>query len=124
MEVRQAFRAVRDRLAVQDDPVDRQGHDRGGDGDELGGPVPAVAGPQPDAVTVLMGDDPEAVVLQLVDPLRAGRDLQGEDGLAGPNKPGRLAPVPGERRTHQHPRPVTYTLSRVPETVWRARGCA
>ena len=31
----------------------------------------------------------------------------------------RLAPVPGEWRTHQHGRRVTCVLSRVPETVWR-----
>jgi hypothetical protein len=66
----------------------------------------------------------EAVVLQLVDLLLASRDLKGEDGLAGADKAGWLPPFPGERRTHQHRRPVTYTLSRVPETVWRARGCA
>ena len=69
--------AVRDRLAVQDDPGDRQGQNSGGDGDELGGPVLPVAAPQPDDVTVLAGDDPEAVVLQLVDP------LQGPSGPSG-----------------------------------------
>src|SRR5215217_2458054 len=35
VEVRKALRAVRDGLAVQDDPGDRQGHDGGRDRDEL-----------------------------------------------------------------------------------------
>jgi hypothetical protein len=96
--------AVRYRLAVEDDPGDRQGHDRGGDRNHFSGPVPPVSAPQPDLVAVLMRDDPNAIVLELVNPLRAGRDFHRDDRLAWPNETGRLAPVPGERRTHQHGR--------------------
>jgi len=71
---------VRDGLAVQDDPRDR--HDSGADGDHLGGPVAAVAAPQPDVVAVLQRDDAEAVMLQLVNPAGADRHLQGQDRLA------------------------------------------
>ena len=72
--------------------------DSGGGGDELDGPVPAVPPPQANVVAVLMGDDPEAVVLQLVRQPGPVGDLEGEDRLAGPNEPGRLAPIPGEWR--------------------------
>jgi len=90
---------VRDRLAVQDDPGDRQGHD-GGDRNEVGAPVSAVAAPQPDLVAVLVRDDPEAVMLQLVQPSVAVRER--EHGQSGADKARRLAAIPGERRTHQH----------------------
>jgi len=45
-----------------------------------------------------MRDDPEAVVLHLVNPAVADRNLQGEDRLARE----RLALVARERGTHQH----------------------
>ena len=86
---------MRDRLAIHDDPGERQGQDGGGDRHHFGGPIAAVAAPQPHLVTVLMRDDPEAVMLQLVDPARSDRHY-GEDRLARMDEPGRLAPVPGE----------------------------
>jgi hypothetical protein len=52
MKVRQALRAVRDRLAVQDDP--RQSHKAARMADPLGRPVAAVARPKPDLVAILM----------------------------------------------------------------------
>ena len=57
-------------------------HDSGGDGDELDRPIPPVPRPQPNAVAVLMDDDPEAVVLQLVNPAVARSHLLGEDRLS------------------------------------------
>jgi hypothetical protein len=88
---------VRYRLAVQHDPGDRQGHDGRGDGDQLGGPVPPVPGPEVHAIAILMSDDPEAVVLQLVDPLLTDRNLQGEDRLAWADEARWLAPFSDER---------------------------
>ena len=38
-----------------DEPKDRQCHDRDGDGDELGGPVPPVAAAQPRVVSIRAG---------------------------------------------------------------------
>ena len=80
------------------------------DGDELGGPVPPVTAPQPDDVAVLVGDDLEAVVFKLVDPLRADRHPQGRTGLHGRMKPGgwRRSRARGERINIGAP--VTYAL--------------
>jgi hypothetical protein len=47
-------------------------------------------------------------MLQLVQPAVVRRHLRGEDRLTGADEPRRLTPVPRERRTHQHRRPVTY----------------
>jgi hypothetical protein len=53
--------------------------------------------PQPDDVAVLVSDDPEASCLSSWIPLRTGRDLQGEDGLAGVEMPGGWRRCRGER---------------------------
>src|SRR5215207_8864817 len=99
MKVRQALRAVRPGFAVYDDPGEREGHDGRGDRDHFGGPVPAVAAPQPDLVAILQHDDPEAVVLQLVDPAVADRTFTDRTGWHGRMKPGgwRRSRARGER---------------------------
>src|SRR5829696_9849958 len=106
------------RLAV-DHEVTGEFAQRGDDGDELDRPVAAVAAPQLHPVAFLAREEAIAAVLQLVNPVLTGRDLLGDDGLSGANETRRSAPVTGKRGTHQHRRPVTYALSRVPETVWR-----
>ena len=73
---------MRHGFAIEHDPPEGEGAHAGGDGDEFGRPVAPVAGPQPHALTILVGDDAEAVVLQLVQPAVAGRHLGGEDRLA------------------------------------------
>ena len=78
-------------MAVQDDPDDRESHHSGGDGNEVGAPVP----------------DAEAIMLQLVQPAVADWDLRREHGQSRSDEAGRAAPVPSERRTHQH-RTVVY----------------
>ena len=74
------------------------------DGDELGGPVPAVPRPKPNVVTFLAGDDAEAVMLKLMQPAVAaplplllppppsppGRDRRGPAGRSGCNKAARV----------------------------------
>ncbi len=62
--------------------------DSGGGGDELDGPVPAVPPPQANVVAVLMGDDPEAVVLQLVRQPGPVGTLRERTGLQGRMDPG------------------------------------
>jgi hypothetical protein len=49
--------------------------------------VPAFQARQADLVAVLMRDNPEAVMLQLVNPAVADRDLQGRTGWQGRAKP-------------------------------------
>jgi len=44
-----------------------------------------------------MGDDPEAVVLELVQPSVAARNGRGQHRLTGADEARRLAPVPGKR---------------------------
>ena len=82
-------------------------------GDELGRPVSPVAAPQPHVVAGLQCDYAKAIVLQLVDPAVADRHLRREHRLTRSDEAGRLAPVAGERRTHQHRAPVTYAIPRV-----------
>src|SRR3954447_5958282 len=53
----------------------------GSDGDELDRPIPPVPRPQANVVAVFVNDNPEAVVLQLVQPAVARWHLLGEDGL-------------------------------------------
>ena len=97
---------MRDRLAVEHEPLERERLHGLGDGDELGRPVAPVAGPQPHLVAVLMGDDAIAIVLELVQPAVTVRHLGGKDRLARFNEAGRqltLRPSPALRcRTHQH----------------------
>jgi hypothetical protein len=81
------LRAVRDRLAVQHEGA-RKLTKRGGYYHELDGPIPAVAAPQANLVAVLVRDDPEAVVLELVQPSVAGRHLLGEHRLTWADEPG------------------------------------
>jgi hypothetical protein len=71
---------MRHGLAVYDDPGEREGHYSGGDADELDRPVSAVPRPQANMVAVLMANDPEAVVLQLVNPSVARWHRRGEHG--------------------------------------------
>src|SRR4051794_28841669 len=96
MKVRQDLRAVRQGLAVYDDPGEWQGHIRPGDRHELDRPIPAVPRPQPKVVAVLHRDDPEAIMLQLVQPSIADRQSTGR---AGRIKPGgwRRSRARGER---------------------------
>ena len=57
---------MRHGLAVYDNSGEPERHDSGGDGGELDRPIPTVP---PTSSPVLMGDDLEAIVLQLVQPL-------------------------------------------------------
>src|SRR4051812_45772757 len=105
MKVGQALGAVSDRLAVQYQ-VSRQLAQRCRDGDELGGPVPAVPRPKPNVVAFLTRDNPEAVVLEFMQPTVATRDAIGKDRLAGRDEARRHAAAPSrERGTHQHGSP-------------------
>jgi hypothetical protein len=114
MKVRQALRAVRHGLAVKDDLRGWEGQHSGSDREEVGGPVASVAAPEPDVVTVLQRDDAEAVMLQLVDPLRPPRHPQGQDRLAWADEARRSAPIPSERRTHQHWRACNLQIVQSP----------
>ena len=60
-----------------------------GDRNELGGPIPAIAGPKAHLVAVLEGEDAKAIVLQLVNPAVALWHLVGEGRLARDDKTGR-----------------------------------
>ena len=64
-------------------------------------PVVAPAGDQPDAHRVAPGHEPEAVVLDLVNPVGAGRGLVGWGGEAGFDK---ARPVSGQALTQQFDR--------------------
>ena len=91
-----------DRLAVQYE-VSRQLAQRCRDGDELGGPVPTVPRPKPNVVAFLARDDPEAVMLQFMQPAVAARDAIGKDRLTGRDEARRHATAPSrDRGTHQH----------------------
>src|SRR4051812_1224297 len=96
---------MRDRLAVQHDLSDREGPQGRCDGPELARPGPALPRPQPNLFAVLADHDAKPVVLDFMDPARAGRDGIGEDRLARLDKARRRPPVPGQRRTHQHGSP-------------------
>ena len=96
---------MRHGFAIEHDAPEGEGAHGGGDGDEFGRPVAAVAGPQPHALTILVGDDPVAVVLELVQPAVTGRHRAGEDRLARDDEAGRpkaLRPRPAGRGAHQH----------------------
>ena len=61
-------------------------HDR----NHIGVPDSGRCGSKPDLVAALMSDDPEAVVLDLVDPAVADPHLVGEHGKSGADEAGRL----------------------------------
>ena len=61
------------------------------------GPVVAAAGDQPDAHRIAPGHQPVAVVLDLVNPVGAGRGLVGGGGEAGFDE---ARPVGGQALTH------------------------
>ena len=86
-----------DRLAVQYE-VSREFAQCRRDGDELGGPVPAVPRPKPNVVAFLARDDPEPVMLQFMQPAVAARDAIGKDRLAGRDegRPARGGATPGQ----------------------------
>jgi hypothetical protein len=82
---------MRNRFAVEHDAGGGEAAHGVGNRDEVARPVTAVARPQVHPLAVLMGDDAEAVVLELVLPSVPGRHLGGEDGPAGEDmKPGGL----------------------------------
>src|SRR5215203_6094118 len=115
---------MRNRFAVEHDAGGGEGAHGVGNRDEVTRPVPAVAGPQVNPLAaVLMGDDAEAVVLQLVNPVVAGRHLGGKRRPARDNEPGRpqeLRPSPACRGAHQHRgTPYRSGSARVPEFSWR-----
>jgi hypothetical protein len=58
-------------LTVHHEPLEAKSPHRRGDGNELSGPVSTVARPEADLVAVLESNDAEAIVLQLVEPVRA-----------------------------------------------------
>ena len=62
-----------------------------------GRPVVAPAGNQPDAHGIAAGHEPEPVVLDLVNPVGAGRRLVGRGGQAGFDE---ARPVGGQALTH------------------------
>jgi hypothetical protein len=62
-------------------------------------PASAIAAPDPHCHAVLPHDHANAIVLELVDPLPADRNLAGRGDKAGAEW---RKPVPGERGTHQH----------------------
>ena len=65
-------------------------------------PVPSVPRPQANVRALLARDQPIAVILHLMDPIGACRDLGGQRGLARSDEAGRREPLPGERGAHQH----------------------
>ena len=69
-------------LAVEDNLFGVEDRQSFCDSQELLRPVPAVSAPQAHLIAVLSGDDPIAVVLDLVQPLRPARRLVREGGLA------------------------------------------
>src|SRR5271165_2743668 len=90
-------------LAVEQDVVDGQGADRRGDPREPVGEVGCVPGPQRDPASLLAGEQPVAVMLYLVEPLRTRRRPGYERRLRGNDEPGRRT-APRTRRggTPQH----------------------
>src|SRR5271166_2340167 len=92
-----------DRLPVDKGALHGQAPDRLRNLRQSVGEVRAVAGPKGRAVLFLASDDPIAVVLDLVQPVRAGGRMVDEDWLAGTDEAGRRA-APGTRRrgTPQH----------------------
>src|SRR5580704_1942152 len=96
-------RAKRYRLAIDQGAVRSQTADRLRDLRQPVGEIRAVAGPKGHAASVLAGDDPVAVVLDLVQPARAGGRPIDEERLTREDETGRRsAPGTPARGTPQH----------------------
>ena len=76
-----SVRAKRDRLAIDQGALGSQTADRLRDLRQLVGEIRAVAAPEGYSPPVLAGDDPVTVVLDLVQPARAGGRPVDEDRL-------------------------------------------
>jgi hypothetical protein len=74
-------RAERDRLAIDQGAVGRQTADRLRDLRQPVGEIRTLAGPKGHSASVLAGEDTVAVVLDLVQPARAGRRPIDEERL-------------------------------------------
>ena len=77
--------------------IDHQSlHGKGKDGlhnpRKAHGPVQAVAGPEAHSLAILAGDDAVAVILEFVNPLGAGRHLDGQGRQTGSDEARRRTP--------------------------------
>ena len=82
-------RAKRDRLAIDQRAVGRQTADRLRDLRQPVGEIRAVTAPHGHSASVLAGDDPVTVMLDLVQPVRAGGGTVDEERLTGEDETGR-----------------------------------
>ena len=83
IEYRQAALIDHDGLAVDQAAFDRKAFDRGHDLRISGREIVAVARIEPHPIAVAPGQDPEAIVLDLVNPAGAGRRFFSRTGKAG-----------------------------------------
>ena len=97
-----AVRKEHNGLAVDQGMVDRQGAHRLRDPGEPVVEHGAAAAPYLDAFALLSGEDPEAVMLDLMQPARPGGRIGDESWLTGLDEPGRqVAPKTRRRGTPQ-----------------------
>ena len=78
-------------LTVDHDVVRRQGSNCLGDPGQLSGEVGSVPAPQRDPAGLLTDEQPVAVMLDFVDPVRAGRRLGDQRRLGRKDETGRRA---------------------------------
>src|SRR5580704_10693121 len=90
-------RAKRYRLAVDQGAVGRQTADRLCDLRQSVGEIRAVAAPKGHSASLLAGDDPVAVVLDLVQPVRAGGRPIDEERLTREDETSRRVAVANRR---------------------------
>ena len=87
-----SVRAKRDRLAIDQSAFGSQTADRLRDLRQPVGEIRAVAGPKGYSASFLAGDDPIAVVLDLVQPARTGGRMVDEDRLTREDETSRRGP--------------------------------
>ena len=116
MKARQAVEAVRHGFAVEHDAAEGEGAQGLGDGAKLGRPVAPVSRPQAHALALLVGEDAEAIVLQLMQPAVAVRAARM--GWHGTMKPG------GTRRFGRTQRVGVRINMDAPSSAWPTREVA
>jgi len=99
-EVGMSVRAKYDRLAVDQGVVDGQGAHSLHDSWKSASEVRSVSGPQGDAIGVLAGQEPVAVMLHLVQPARSGGRVADEGWPTGLDEAGRWVAPGGNTPQH------------------------
>jgi len=93
-EVGRPIVAQHDRLAVEDEARRRQRRNRLGDAREGALPASPRAGPEPDVLRVLAGDDAIAVPLEFMNPAGPGRHVIDQDRKTRRDEAGRPTALP------------------------------